>query len=229
VAILSCGSNHLRLVEIINWPGLIANATDKPITRWPRSLCLCKAPMAWRPERCNYSSPGHPDGHSERHLILSLRARTRFSGWKLIKNTRSKLRGIGVARQQTRSTQQAAGNISRKGLKINGNNGIITTSRAENAVDCPYTSRPERYDQTVWRPGSVKRCVDAGKAIRHVRHRTSRRHRGAVGRGHGARGDHGQGVTLASEPEFLFRAPTRAASRIPCRHLEAVDTGSKGE
>ncbi len=30
------------------------------------------------------------------------------------KNPRSKLRGIGVARQQTRSTQQAAGNMSRK-------------------------------------------------------------------------------------------------------------------
>jgi hypothetical protein len=34
-----------------------------------------------------------------------------------INNPRSKLQGIGAARQQTRSTQQAAGNISRKRLK----------------------------------------------------------------------------------------------------------------
>jgi hypothetical protein len=34
------------------------------------------------------------------------------------KNPRSKLRGIGAARQQTGSTQQAAGNASRKRLKV---------------------------------------------------------------------------------------------------------------
>src|SRR5690349_18657451 len=35
-----------------------------------------------------------------------------------IKNPRSKLRGIGAARQQTGSTQQAAGNASRKRFKF---------------------------------------------------------------------------------------------------------------
>ena len=56
------------------------------------------------------------DPEDLREVIRAYQARV-TSTIQQIKNPRSKLRGIGAARQQTGSTQQAAGNASRKRFK----------------------------------------------------------------------------------------------------------------